>query len=218
MKKKNKKLTICFLLQLSQVDRYQGWIDLLTETWCAGLASSHKTHPPDELLFPTNIFVTCSRINALIYEKILPAEFLPYAAVSLVHPHLLLNRNERHEELQEMSVYNVKILLPKAANVPCPSVPNDSLFASSLLETRAGSPCAKTGILPSLLSLRKLTERQLQLTLGRPLKVLLSGPKVRVIHFLAARIAQFRPQHNSARTAEPSSAQFGRYSQVNVNL
>jgi len=131
-----------------------------------------------------------------MYEKMHPTEFRPYVAVSLVQPHALIRRSEA-EELAELSIYNLKLLLPKCQDgspVASTSVPDESLFRCSILETRAGTPSTRTGILPALLTVTSLAAgRKLDATLGRPLKLVLDGGKIRMLQFLMERMDQLWP-------------------------
>lgn len=126
-----------------------------------------------------------------VYEKTLPAEFRPYVAVSLVQPYALFRQNEAGE-LAEFSIYNLKLQLPKwcdGSPLVSSSVPDESLFRCNVLETRPGTPSARTGILPALVTVSSLAAgRKLDVTLGRPLKLVLDVDKIRMLLFLMERM------------------------------
>lgn len=185
-------------IDVHQIDYYTKWIDIFQ----SALVDMPRTEEEQTCGYPAHAFFTSNRIGLIVYSSE-AEEYLPYFMVNLIEPHALIKTGE--QETREIAVYDIRLQLPCWANgspVKSSSLPDDSMFPISLVETRPGQPSVVTGVPPSLVRLELVSARQLAIELGRPFKLILHADNIANLQFLARQLDKF--QMDSTEESRPA--------------
>ena len=188
---------IQLLIDANQINHYVQWIGIL-QSAAADLSMDGEQAPG----FPSHTFLTSNRIGIIVYTSE-PEDYLPFASISLIQPHVLNKCGD--QDITEIAVYDVKLQLPCWANgspVTSCSLPDETIFPISLIETRPGQPSSVTGVPPSLFRLEITSNHQLAVEFGRPFKLILHADNIASLQFLARQLETF--QKSSAEDSKPS--------------
>ena len=120
-------------IDVSQLNYYQQWVATLQPP--KGKEDLNLVTTATQ--YPSHIFITCNRINAIVYQSaqsgssLTDCPYLPHCSLVLVKPHLLIKRTATAgiEPLYEVATYDVRLQLPCWTNgspVCSSSLPDDN--------------------------------------------------------------------------------------------
>jgi vacuolar protein sorting-associated protein 13B len=190
----NASSDIQLLIDAKQIDYYIQWMNILLSA-----ATNLSSKEQQVAGFPAHSFFTSNRVCVIIYTS-QPDEFLPFALINLIQPHVLIKTAD--QEVHEIAVYDIRLQLPCWADgspVKSCLLPDESMYPISLIETRLGQPSIITGVPPSLFRLEIISARQLNVELGRPFKFILHADNISNLQYLARQLEAFQTKQEDSK-------------------
>jgi hypothetical protein len=100
----NSSSDIQLLIDAKQIDYYIQWMNIFLSA-----ATNLSSKEQQVAGFPAHSFFTSNRVCVIIYTS-QPDEFLPFALINLIQPHVLIKTAD--QEVHEIAVYDIRLQLP----------------------------------------------------------------------------------------------------------